>query len=159
MSTSLRALLSIFQIVACVAISYSNSALRLQESQLKQHDDWWSIEIKYPVIEGDNSFNTAVRQHVNASADGFRKNLPRTASKGYPDYGAYLKGKYKAQVLSNGIVTVFVRVRRVHTGSGPSMGCDGEHQLRHAIRTAAKTIGSVSARLQLRVAHLRNIHS
>jgi Protein of unknown function (DUF3298)/Deacetylase PdaC len=105
-SKKLRALLSIVQIVACVAISNSSSALRLQESQLSQHADWWSIEIKYPLIEDDNTFNSAVRQHVNASANRFRKGLPRTASKGYPDYGAYLKGKYKAQVLSNGIVTV-----------------------------------------------------
>ena len=106
MSKNLRTLLSVVQIVACVAFSYSNPTLRLQKRELIQHEDWWSIEIKYPMIEGDNTFNTAVRQHVNATADGFKKGLPRTASKGYPDYGAYLKGKYRAQVLNRGIVTV-----------------------------------------------------
>jgi hypothetical protein len=101
-----RVLLSIVQIVACVAVSYSNPALKLQERELSQHDNWWSMEIKYPIIEGDSTFNTAVLQDVNTTADAFRRGLSRTASKDYPDYGAYLKGSYKAQILKNGIVTV-----------------------------------------------------
>src|SRR5437879_412722 len=64
--------------------------IRLQQRELCQHDDWWwSINVKYPIIESDNAFNAAVRQHITATADAFRKGLPRTASKGYPDYGAY----------------------------------------------------------------------
>jgi Deacetylase PdaC/Protein of unknown function (DUF3298) len=105
-SNRVRVVLSVVQIVACVAATYSNPAVRLQERELIQHDDWWSIDIKYPIIEGANTFNTAVRQHINATADGFRKGLPRTASKGYPDYGAYLKGKYEAKILRNGVISV-----------------------------------------------------
>jgi hypothetical protein len=80
--------------------------VNLQEHELSQHDDWWSIDIKYPAIESADDFNTAVRQHVTAISDAFRKGLPKTASKGYPDYGAYLRGTYTAQVLKNGVVTV-----------------------------------------------------
>jgi uncharacterized protein DUF3298/peptidoglycan-N-acetylmuramic acid deacetylase PdaC-like protein len=105
-SKRVRVVLSVVQIFACVAASYSNSRVRLQQRELSQHDDWWSIDIKYPIIEGDNTFNTAVRQHVTATADDFRTGLPRTASKGYPDYGAYLKGRYTAEILKNGVISV-----------------------------------------------------
>jgi hypothetical protein len=105
-SKKVWAVLSVVQIVACVAASYSNSGARLQQRELSQHDDWWSIDVKYPIIEGDNTFNIAVRQHVTATADGFRKSLPRTASKGYPDYGAYLKGRYTVEILKNGVISV-----------------------------------------------------
>jgi hypothetical protein len=101
--TSCAALI-VIQIVSCVVACYSGTTL--QERELNQHDDWWSIEIKYPIIEGDSTFNAAVLHHVRTMATGFRKGLPKTASKGYPDYGAYLKGKYTAQILKNGIVSV-----------------------------------------------------
>ncbi len=80
--------------------------IRLQQRELSQHDDWWSINVKYPIIETDNTFNTAIRRQVTATADGFRKGLPSTASKGYPDYGAYLKGRYTAEILKNGVISV-----------------------------------------------------
>ncbi len=104
MSKTGCAALIVIQIVTCAVACYSGTTL--QERELNQHDDWWSIEIKYPIIEGDNTFNTAVLHHVTTIATGFRKGLPKTASKGYPDYGAYLKGKYTAQILKNGIVSV-----------------------------------------------------
>lgn len=106
MSKRVEAVLTVVQIFVCVAASYSNSGARLQQRELSQHDDWWSIDIKYPIIEGDNTFNAAVHQHVTAAADGFRKGLPRTASKGYPDYGAYLHGKYTAEILKSGVISV-----------------------------------------------------
>jgi len=78
----------------------------LQEHELSEHAEWWSIAIKYPAVEGADSFNAAVRQHVKATADGFKRALPKTASKDYPDYGAYLKGTYTARFVRNGILTV-----------------------------------------------------
>ena len=96
--------LRVIQIVSCVVVCYSSTTL--QERELKQHDDWWSIEIKYPIIEGDSTFDAAILHHVRTMATDFRKGLPTTASKGYPDYGAYLKGKYTAKILKNGIVSV-----------------------------------------------------
>ena len=81
-------------------------ALKLQEHQLKQSDDWWSIEIKYPHIERLEAFNTIIRQHVTKVANDFRNGLPITAPKEYPNYVAYLKGDFKAQTLKNGIISV-----------------------------------------------------
>lgn len=89
-----------------MAASYPESTVRLQQRELRQRDDWWSIDIKYPIIEGNDKFNAAVRQQVDAIADRFRRDLPRTATKHYPDYGAYLNGTYSAEVLKNGIVSV-----------------------------------------------------
>jgi peptidoglycan-N-acetylmuramic acid deacetylase PdaC-like protein/uncharacterized protein DUF3298 len=77
-----------------------------QEHAVSQHGDWWMIDLKYPAVDGADDFNAAIRQHVNAMADKFRKGLPKTASSGYPDYGAYLKGTYTAQALKNGVITV-----------------------------------------------------
>ena len=110
-----RAALIVVQIVASVVACYSS--MTLGECELNQHDHWWSIEIQYPTIEGDNKFNTAVRQHVTALATGFRKGLPRTASKGYPDYGAYLKGNYTADVLKDGIVSVLFNYEEYTPGA------------------------------------------
>lgn len=81
-------------------------AIHLQEHELNQHDDWWSVRIKYPQIDGDNTFNEAVSKAVTGVRDKFRKDLPTTASTGYPDYGAYLNGTYTATILTNGIVSV-----------------------------------------------------
>lgn len=39
-------------------------------------------------------------------AEKFRKELPKTAPRGYPDYGAYLNGTYTAQALKNGVISV-----------------------------------------------------
>jgi len=80
--------------------------IHLQEHELNQHDDWWSVKIKYPQIDGDNTFNDAVSQGVTAIRDEFRKELPPTSTTGYPDYGAYLNGTYTAKALKNGIVSV-----------------------------------------------------
>jgi Deacetylase PdaC/Protein of unknown function (DUF3298) len=100
------AALNVIQVIALIAVVYSKPTVTLQQRELSQHDDWWSIDIKYPTIEGNDTFNTAVRQQVGATADGFRKGLPKTASKGYPDYGAYLKGTYTVQILKNGVVSL-----------------------------------------------------
>lgn len=77
-----------------------------QERALSLHDDWWRIDLKYPAIEGADHFNAITKQHVQAMANKFRKELPQTASNEYPDYGAYLNGTYKAQMLKSGIITV-----------------------------------------------------
>ena len=110
-----RAALLVIQIVSCAVACYSGTTL--QQRELNQHDDWWSIEIKYPTIEGENTFNTAVLHSVRTMASGFRKDLPKTASKGYPDYGAYLKGKYTAQILKNGIVSVLFEYEEYTPGA------------------------------------------
>jgi hypothetical protein len=81
-------------------------AVRPQEQELIQHDDWWSIRVKYPQIDGKNGFNESVRLSVTEITKRFRGELPETATKGYPDYGAYLNGTYTATVLKNGIVSV-----------------------------------------------------
>lgn len=89
----------------------------LQQQELKQHDDWWSIEIQYPILAGDSTFNAAVLHHVRTMAAGFRKGLAKTASKGYPDYGAYLKGRYSAQILGNGMVSALFRYEEYTPGA------------------------------------------
>jgi Protein of unknown function (DUF3298) len=109
------AALIVIQLVTCAVACYSGTTL--QEREFNQHDDWWSIEIKYPIIEGDNTFNTAVLHHVRTMAAGFRKGLPKTASTGYPDYGAYLKGKYTAQILKNGNVSVLFEYEEYTPGA------------------------------------------
>jgi hypothetical protein len=81
-------------------------AIHLEEYEFSQHDDWWSVKIKYPQIDGDKTFNEAVNQTVTAVRDKFSKELPATAESRYPDYGAYLKGTYTAKVLKNDIVSV-----------------------------------------------------
>ena len=82
------------------------ATIKLQDRQIRQHDDWWSIDIKYPEFEGADVFNMAVSQNVTANLNNFKKELPKTATTGYPDYGAYLKATYTAQVLKNGVVSV-----------------------------------------------------
>ncbi len=122
MSRTVRAVLTIVQIIACVAVGYCNLGFRLQQRELSQHDDWWSIDIKYPTIEDNDGFNTAVRQQVDTTADSFRKSLPTAASKGYPDYGAYLKGTYSAEILQNGIISVLFNYSEYTPGAAHPWG-------------------------------------
>jgi hypothetical protein len=109
------AALTVIQIVTCAVACYSGTTL--QERELNQHDDGWSIEIKYPIIEGDNIFNTAVLHHVSTMATRFRRDQPKTGSTSHPDYGAYLKGKYAAQILKNGIVSVLFEYEEYAPGA------------------------------------------
>jgi hypothetical protein len=51
------AALIVTQVVSCVVACYSGTTL--QERELNQHDGWWSMEIKYPIIEDDSTFNAA----------------------------------------------------------------------------------------------------
>ena len=113
---ALIAIQIVFGGVAC----FSGTTLR--ERKLQQHDDCWSIEIKYPIIEGDSTFNAAVLHRVSTVAAAFRKGLPKTASKSYPDYGAYLKGKYGAQILTNGIVSVLFEYEEYVPGAAHPWG-------------------------------------
>jgi hypothetical protein len=103
------------QLVTCAVACYSGTTL--QEQQFNQNDDGSSIEIKYPIIEGDNTFNTAILNHVRTMAAGFSTGPPKTAPTGYPDYGAYLKGKYTAQLLKNGIVSVLFEYEEYGPGA------------------------------------------
>ena len=105
LSAKLRAL-SLLVLLFAQSLVAQMPAIHLQEHELNQHDDWWSVKIKYPQIDGDATFNEAVSQSVTAIRDKFRKELPTTATTGYPDYGAYLNGTYKAKVLTNGIISV-----------------------------------------------------
>lgn len=91
--------------------------LLLQEREFTQHDAWWSIKIRYPVLEGADAFNTAVRENVRAMAHEFKKSLPQTASNGYPDYGAYLTGSYTFRVLKNGVVSVLFEYTQYTPGA------------------------------------------
>lgn len=63
-----------------------------------------------------------MRQHVTATADGFRTGLPKTASEGYPDYGAYLKGRYTARLLKNGVVSVLFQYDEYIPGAAHPWG-------------------------------------
>ena len=117
--TGCAALIAIL-IAACVVPCHAGTTL--EEGQLHQHDDWWSIEIKYPILEGDSTFNAAVLDHVRTMATGFRKSLPETASKGYPDYGAYLKGAYTAQILKNGMISVLLSYAEYTPGAAHPWG-------------------------------------
>jgi hypothetical protein len=112
LSASTTHTLAMFRLIAllglvlgCTVVAQT-PAVQLAKHELSQHDDWWSVKVEYPQMNGESAFNEAIRRSVTATTDKFRKALPKTASKGYPDYGAYLKGAYTAQVLRTGIVSV-----------------------------------------------------
>jgi Protein of unknown function (DUF3298)/Deacetylase PdaC len=92
---------------ACKETPGSPAKIELQEHEFTQHNDSWEINVRFPALEGDEAFNKAVHQSVTSVVDAFKKGLPKTATKSYPDYGAYLHGTYKAEVLQNGVISVF----------------------------------------------------
>lgn len=103
-------------------LAAQSPAVHLQEQELKQHDDWWSIQVKYPQMDGDNGFNESVRQSVTEITKRFSGELPETATGGYPDYGAYLDGTYTAAVLKNGIVSVLLEYDEYTPGAAHPWG-------------------------------------
>jgi hypothetical protein len=93
------------------------AAIKLKEEEIRQHDDWWSVDIKYPQAEGADVFNMAVRRNLTATIEDFRKGLPKSATTGYPDYGGYLKGTYAAQVLKSGVISVLLSYEEYAPGA------------------------------------------
>lgn len=90
----------------------------LQEHEFRQHDDRWSIDIKYPVLADADAFNLAVHRNLDSRVNEFKKGLPlESASKDYPDYGSNLKGTYRAQVLKDGVVSVLLDFSTYVTGA------------------------------------------
>jgi len=55
---------------------------------------------------GADVFNLAIHRNLDSMVSDFKRGLPETANEDYPDYGAYLNGTYKAQVLESGVVSV-----------------------------------------------------
>lgn len=88
---------------------------KLQEREFHEHDDWWSIDIKYPEITGADFFNLAIHRNLKLIVDGFKKGLPGPASKDSP--GAYLTGTYRAYVLKDGVVSLLVEYDTYYPGA------------------------------------------
>jgi hypothetical protein len=79
----------------------------LREREFHQHNNRWSIDIKYPELADADVFNLAVHRKLDSMVSEFKKGLPpATADKDYPDYASYINGTYRAQVLKDGVVSV-----------------------------------------------------
>lgn len=98
------------------------ATIKLQQKEIDQGDSWWSINVKYPQAEGADVFNVVIRQIVTAKIENFKKRLPKTAATGYPDYGAYLKDTYSAQVLKNGVISVLLQYEEYTPGAAHPWG-------------------------------------
>jgi hypothetical protein len=67
----------------------------------------WSIDVKYPELADAKVFNLAIHRNLDSMVLGFKRGLlPELSNKDSPDYDAYLKGTYRAQVLKSGVVSV-----------------------------------------------------
>jgi hypothetical protein len=87
----------------------SQTLAALQQHAFRQHGSGWSIDVKYPELTDAAHFNLATRRKMGSMVNGFKRELAvETASKDYPNYGSYLTGTYKAQVLKNGVVSVLL---------------------------------------------------
>lgn len=102
--------------------SNPQAEMALQTREVHQHDDWWSIDISYPELPGADAFNNAVRQNVTGAVNAFKQGLPETATTGYPDYGAYLKGNYTTQITKNGTVSVLITYEQYAPGAAHPWG-------------------------------------
>jgi len=97
-----------FLLTAAVLLTCApRAAPQLQQRTLHEQSTHYSIDIKYPEIENDDLFNTAMHQAVASLTDPVKKDLPEGAAPDFPE-AAYLKGSYSAAVLDNGIVSVLL---------------------------------------------------
>ena len=106
MTVSLSAQTALTQSGPAVKATMLAALPTLEEREFHQHTDRWSIDVKYPELAGADAFNLAIHRNLDSMVNDFKRGLPETASKGYPDYGAYLKGTYRAQGLKIGVISV-----------------------------------------------------
>jgi hypothetical protein len=80
----------------------------LQQQEFRQHGNGWSIDVKYPELTGAAHLNLVIRRKLDWMVKGFKRGLPSATADimDYPDYGSYLTGTYKAQILKSGIVSI-----------------------------------------------------
>jgi len=109
-------------LAACQEKTGSPSKIELQERVFTEHSDSWEINVKFPVLKGDEAFNKAVHQSVTSAVDDFKKGMPKTATESDPDYGTYLHGTYKAEVLQNGVISVLFNYDEYSSGAAHPWG-------------------------------------
>ncbi len=68
-----------------------------------------SIHIKYPEIANAAKFNAGVRQILDPVVEAFRNGMPKPADPDYAGYTGYLDGRYTANILKTGIVSVLLQ--------------------------------------------------
>jgi hypothetical protein len=118
MTVSLSAQIALPQTVpggtAIVLADGSGALPALQEREFNQHNDRWSINVKYPELAGADAFNLAIHRKLDSMVNGFKKGL---LPEDYPDYPAYLKGTYRAQILKSGVVSVLFNYETYFPGA------------------------------------------
>ena len=67
---------------------------------------FYGMRFKYPQIAGAPRFNARVQEVVRDATGKFRQEMGIVLEK--PQYDGYIDGKYKAAVLTNGIVSVLL---------------------------------------------------
>ena len=107
---------------ACQEKPDSPAKVKLQEHEFTQHNDSGEINVRFPALEGDEVFNKAVHESVTSVVDDFKKGLPKTAAESYPDYGTYLHGTYKAEVLQNGVISALFDYDEYSSGAAHPWG-------------------------------------
>jgi len=100
----------------------SPARTELQQHEIERHNDSLEIKVRFPALEGDETFNKAVRHRVAGAVDEFKKGLPKTVAESYPDYGSYLHGTYKAEVLQNGVISVLLAFDEYSSGAAHPWG-------------------------------------
>ena len=78
-----------------------------REQEIKYADDLWHITVKFPQIDGNEDFNSAVRRSATEQADQFRKQMEFfAADKDRSNGEGYMEGTYTATVQNNGVISV-----------------------------------------------------
>jgi hypothetical protein len=126
MTVSLSAQIALPQTVPAgrtTVLAYGSEALpAIQERELNQHNDQWSIDVKYPELAGADAFNLAIHRNLDSMVNDFKRELPETDGNGNSDYGAYLKGTYRAQVLKSGVISVLFDHETYFPGAAHPVG-------------------------------------
>lgn len=85
----------------------SQNLASMQQREYRQQGNGWSVDIKYPELTDAAPCNRAIHRKLDSMVKDFKSGLPPdTANKDYNDYGSYLTGSYRAQVLNNGVVSI-----------------------------------------------------
>jgi hypothetical protein len=67
-----------------------------------------SIHIKYPEVANATQFNAGVRQILDPVVEAFRNGMPKPADPDYAGYTGSLDGRYTANILKTGVVSVLL---------------------------------------------------
>ncbi len=90
-------------LVALLAFS-PQTVPQIQQREISEK----SIHFRYPEIANAVQFNAALRQTLDPVVEGFRNGMPKPADPEYPGYTGYLDGRYTANILKTGIVSVLL---------------------------------------------------